>query len=186
MKIFRLDVDVARYQTLVPEDQGLWRSGILNFDGRSKPNWTPPLVRVYNPLQERGNFFHFAAGALAFDNVAREAMSDLFERSGEVLPLRTEGDELFVLNVTTCVNVLEHNAAVWSTSPSTGQKLRIKEYVFRPDLFPDSSVFKIPETVRGEVLTYRGLNGPDDEFTPRYESAGLTGLGFTLLYEDGP
>ena len=90
---------------------------------------------------------------------------------------------LFLLNVTECINALDSEASSWSTSPTTGRRLRLTTYIFRPDLLPESSLFKIPETSRGELLTHSGLEDPADEFVSRYERAGLTGLEFDEVFE---
>ncbi len=51
--------------------------------------------------------------------------------------------------------------------------------------FPESSLFKIPETDKGEVLCLEGFLDPAEEFKAVVEASGWTGLVFDLLWESG-
>ncbi len=59
----------------------------------------------------------------------------------------------------------------------------IDKYVFHGDRL-DYSLFKIPETMGGEILTVEGIASPNDEFKPLVEKHGLKGL--RLLSHYGP
>jgi hypothetical protein len=182
--IYRVSVDVERYQTLVPKDERIWTSSQLVFDGRRKLDWIPCETYVLNPLRTRGNFFHLCPGALVFDETAYSALDESLERSGEILPITTEGGggQLYVLNVTECVNALDHAKAEWAYSTDGERKLGLKRYAFHLNRLPDSSLFKIPETARGDVLVQsRAL---EEGFLEVYRSKELRGLVFGQILED--
>jgi hypothetical protein len=185
MKIFRVSADVERFQTIMPEDDLLWESDVLRFDGKKKGNsWKAPSFFIFNPIKEYGNFFYLSTDVLVFDEKALDILGDLFEMAGEILEFELSGQPLFLLNVTECCNSLDHEKTTWSLDPQSGKRIRIKEYAFHADRFCESSIFKIPETRQAEVLTYSEVKDTADEFISRYQESSLTGLEFSLIFED--
>lgn len=185
MKIFRIRVDVEKFQTIVPEDEGVWNSGSLEFDGKEKGGgeWQSPSLFSFDPLKRRGNFFYLSPGVLVFDEKAMDVLDDILEMAGEILETELLGERLFALNVTQCYNSLDLETTAWRIDPRSGKRLSIKQYVFHGNRFGESSIFKIPETVRAEVLTYSEVKGREDEFIARYQESSLEGLEFDLLFE---
>jgi hypothetical protein len=57
----------------------------------------------------------------------------------------------------------------------------IDKYEFHADRL-DYSLFKIPQTMHGEILTVEGIGSPDEEFKPLVEKYGLKGLRFEELW----
>ena len=102
--------------------------------------------------------------------------------SAESVQLPFENEQFALLNVTACVNCLDQDRTEWELGKSTGKRIRIEKYAFHYDRLPESSVFKIPETRRGEILCYEGVKDPEDELKPYVESHGITGLKFTELW----
>jgi hypothetical protein len=79
-------------------------------------------------------------------------------------------------------NCLDHDKTEWEYGETTGKPIRIVRYAFHEDRMPESSIFKIPETGRSEILCYEGARDPEDEFKPFVERNGITGLKFTELW----
>lgn len=184
MRVYRVTIDVEQYQWLIPEEESLWASGVLTFDCRRKAaDWPRPAVYVQNPKLEAGDFFNFAPGALVAGPSAFAAVGSVLERAGELLPLVGTEGEYLALNVLECVNCLDQGATEFRRSPRTGERIGIVRYEFHADRLDESSIFKIPETSRGEVLVYEGLKDPEDEFKHLVEAAGLKGLVFELIWE---
>ncbi len=102
--------------------------------------------------------------------------------AGEILPLPFNGHEYGILNITDCVNCLDDVRSEWVLGKDTGKRIRIERYVFFPDRFSESTLFKIPETRRGQLLTVEGVADPEQEFKPTVEKLGLTGLKFEPLW----
>ena len=88
------------------------------------------------------------------DSIAK--VRHFFERAGELLPLCFDGDEYTLLNVTECVDALDDSNTEWLRSED-GSKVEIRRHAFDPAKLTDSSIFKIPETRRGSVLTWRKI-----------------------------
>jgi len=155
------------------------------FDCDSKKDlWSNPDWYIFNPKSNRCNFFSLGSfGAFAFDQAVYD--SDLFtclEMAGEIIPIKLPELDLYIMNVRVCVNALNDGASSWIYYPNGGRS-RVKDYVFHADRITESSLFKIPETSKGEILTYTGVKHEDDEFKSLYEKLGFTGLTFTELYK---
>jgi hypothetical protein len=182
LKIYRLVPDVNHYQSFFPEDEKVWSTDVLTFDGRTKAsNWVAPPLFILHPKYKRGNFFSFG-GTIVLDARATELLRDFLEMSGELLPLRHEGAEFTVLNITECVNVLDQDKTKWIYGKSTGAKIQIERYAFHLNRMTETPLFKIPETCKSDILTATGLVDPEDEFKFHVESNGLQGLRFEELW----
>lgn len=184
MKIHSIAYDLSIFQSLLPVDERIWWTDALNFNGRSKVRgWIPPEVYIRKPKLKRGNFIHLTAGSgcLVFDHFSYAHLRDILEPAGEILPLPFEGEELYILNVTVCVEALDPFNTTWNHRD--GVKTEVAKYAFDRKQLPNSSLFKIPETCRATTLTYSGLN-IEREFKTRVEKLGLTGLLFKELWGD--
>ena len=76
-----------------------------------------------------------------------------------------------------CVNMLDNEKTEWKISKRTGNRIGINHYEFHPSRITESTLFKIPETRRGEILTYSGVKDPDEEFFSlcnKYKFKGIT------------
>ncbi len=184
MKIYRVAVDANSTQWIMPrvsEDRIL---EVLSFDCNKRNNDLAALSwYVFDPKTKAKNFYCGIPGALIFDQKVYDSnLLDLFEMAGEVLPLKLEnGEILYVLNVLECVNMLNQHKTIWDIY-GDGTKGRILQYSFHESV-PESSIFKIPETSRIDVLTYVGIKGDAlDEFYNLYKKMGFTGLEFKEIY----
>lgn len=182
MKVFRAAADVNRYQYLLPANTDA--PGVYDFDGTARDEWNPPEVYSYEPLLPKGNIWGYGmiGSAWAVTPSAFERLKWLLVYAGQLLPLPFETEQFALLNVTACVNCLDQERTEWVLGETTGKRIRIEKYAFHYDRLPESSVFKIPETRRGEILCYEGVKDPEDELKPYVEGHGITGLKFTELW----
>jgi len=104
----------------------------------------------------------------------------LLEMAGQILPINVDGKKLYALNVLECINCLDQENSKFDYYED-GTKGRILRYAFHHRLTA-SSIFKIPETSRGEILTYSGVKDAEDEFYSLYKQLKFTGLRFEELY----
>lgn len=184
MRVYRINLDVNHYQYFLPENAEDWKR--LEMDCTSKMDiWEPPPVFILQPTHIPGNFYQFGTGFLIMDTRAVEALESFLVMAGELLPLPYNGQEFTVLNVLECINCLDREATQWFVNEATGEKYRPKKYVFHPDRFIGSALFKIPETRRAEILVVEGREDcPDEEFRYAVEQASLSGLLFEELWTD--
>lgn len=183
MRVYRIKHDF-NFQYFLPEDQSVWQTDLLIMDCRSKgKNWTSPKVFSYEPLLKAGDFWKLGAGMLITTPKATDILLTFLEMAGELLPLFYQGQTFTILNVTECINCLDDTNTKWVYGETTGAKIRIEKYAFYPDRFSESTIFKIPETHKGEILVVEGLKDPEDEFKYTVENAGLQGIIFEQIWE---
>ena len=186
MKVFRIRLDSNNFQSFLPADPKIWDEDVLKMNCRPKlPAWKAPSVYTVNPMLQRGAFFHLCSGAFVADMSACEELRAILEMACELLPLAHLGGHFHLLNVLECVNCLDEKKAEWVFGKTTNARIRIKEYQFDAGHFSESTLFKIPQTASGEVLTVSGLKDPEDEFKPVVERTGLGGILFEELWS-GP
>ncbi len=104
--------------------------------------------------------------------------------AGELLPLPHRGDLFHLVNVLECVNCLDEQNTKWVLGRTTNARIRVEEYRFHANRLSESTLFKVPETALGEVLTVSGLKDPEDEFKSVVEREGLEGINFEEVWSD--
>ncbi len=184
MKIFEIETDANNVQWVMPRTRVENWLELSTFDCERKNDTFDPIEwYIFNPKKEKQNFFTGVTGALVFDQAVYESeLFTLFEMAGEIIPIQMEtGDMLYVLNVLECTNVLDHKQTSWSYYDD-GSRGRILRFAFHNKGFSESSIFKIPETSRAQILSYSGLKDSDDEFFSLYHKLGFTGLVFEELF----
>jgi hypothetical protein len=184
MKVYRITEDANKYQWVMPEDNGHLLSDLI-FECHSKEReWSPIKMFVFNPQKKKGNFYTMGGlGALVFDEKVLDIMLTIFEMAGEILPFEFEETKLYVLNVLQCTNSIDSNKSTWNFYPD-GTKGRLLKYSFHKERLTDSSIFKIPETCKSEVLTYSGIGDAEEEFIYLYHKHRLSGLIFEEVFSE--
>jgi hypothetical protein len=185
MKVFRVRINTNEYQRFLPTDESIWESDWLKLNCKPKQaTWRQPLVYVADPMKQPGNFIHLCAGGFVVDPIADGALREVLEMAGELLPLSHEGVLYQLVNVVECVNCLDAEKSKWILGKTTSARIRIKEYEFIENRFSESTLFKIPETAGGEVLTVAGMKDPQDEFKAIVEQKELKGILFDELWSN--
>ena len=186
MKVYRVRSDRNSYQQLLPTDEAIYKTAMLRFDCMKKSEtWSPPQVYVSNPNKIRGNFFGFSTGNLVFDSYAMGLLRGAFEESGEILHLPHYDEQLYVINVLSCVNCLNQEASDWAVSAQTGVRLNPPtRYSFHKNRFHEAPLFKIPETQRSEILTTADWFDEESEFKYLVDKHKLTGLIFEEIWSN--
>jgi hypothetical protein len=179
VKVYKLRLDSNNYQRFLPEDEGIWKTKRLTMDcTRKLPAWIPPAVYVPNPSLKKGHFLHLCSGAFVAG-----MLRDLLEMAGELLPIVYKTEPYSLLNVTECLDCLDHERTEWVLGKSTGAKIDIKRYVFKAERMPESSVFKIPHRP-AEIYVAEGRFDPEDEFKSKVEENNFSGLLFEEVWCD--
>jgi len=185
MKILSVQTDINKYQLILPLSDSDEVYDMLDFNGNSKLNiWKPLTFFIDNPLNRKADFFSFiGSSAFACNKLATDKLMRFWSLSAELLPINLEdGTELFIVNVIDCVNALDQENVEYDYYDDGSRSNRILKYSFHKNRFHESSIFKIPETAKTQILTYVGVKTSEDEFYTAYNQSGLEGLVFKELY----
>jgi hypothetical protein len=190
VKVYQVEFDVNNFRSLAADDVADARS-ILSFECKPKlPRWKPPSMYCPDPLSPAPDFWYIGGGSgIAVSSAAFPKVQTQFEMAGELLPLPFEGGELTLLNVLVCINCLDHDKCTW-VKTKDGRRLfpnpyQDGAYVFHPDRFAESTLFKIPEMHKSTVLCIEREDDPETEFKAAVEHHKLTGLAFKELWASG-
>ena len=165
MIIYEVRNDSNTFQSFLPKDEAFWSADEHVFDGRPKSRtWLPPEVYSHNPTKDAGDFWHFGSGTLVATPECTEVVRDHFEMAGELLPLSYQGLNFTLLNVLECPDCLDSEKCEWVFGKTSGRPIRINRYAFYRNRLSESTIFKIPFSVRGMIFTVEGMKDPDDEF----------------------
>ena len=182
ISVYRIKSDVNHYQYFLTE-QGEDEPKLMMDCTPKAEAWSPTPVFIYMPKLGKGDFYNFTSSALITSPRATEVLHTHLVKAGELLPLPYNGEVYTVLNVTECINCLDHEKTEWVYGKSTGAKIGIKRYTFHRNRFSESDIFKIPETCKSEILVVEGIKDVKDSFKYAVESAGLEGLIFEEVWE---
>lgn len=177
MKVWRLGVT----------NDGVWVEGFPKwdlrkadtFDGRPHAaEWTPErivrLERGRKPLPDAPTFLY--SGILILSEKACTVMAPMLEDSCELLPLVCDEGEFAIVNVTAVLDCIDYGQAAFEVYEDSGQLARFTEYVFLPEKIAGHDIFKIKEF----PLSWAFVT---DRFKDAFETAGLTGLRFELVWD---
>ncbi len=107
--------------------------------------------------------------APVFTGRAVEALGDLLEGCGELLPLAVVGGgEAYAFNITRVSDALDRDRSEFDYYRSGGI-MSVEEYVFDTAAVAEETIFKLP--IRTKTVEY-----VTDRFRDRVEQAGLTGF----------
>ena len=167
------------YEWVAPTNDAHWKL-FRNFDGSTRAkDWQPIHVeRILRDdegkMYQRSDFPWLMDSPLVMRAMAVEALRDILQRHGEILPLSTDdGVELYAFNVHAAVDALdEARSDVWRFP--NGRIGDIKKPAFFEAQIRDLEIFRLP--IRGSS-TY-----VTDTFVNRVHEAGLVGLDFPLVW----
>ena len=176
MTIFQ-PVCAEGYEWVNPCDSTDYRI-FSEFDGRPRSDsWKPIKVRRVRPDDKLGfnpsDFPWLVSDALVMRRTALDALRDILEVHGEVLPLATDdGVDLFVHNTRT-VDALDRERSSMEYFPdATNQIMSIHKLVFLESAIRDLDMFRLSQQ---GLPTY-----VSERFVERVKSAGLRGLDFLI------
>ena len=105
-----------------------------------------------------------------FSATAVDALLDLLEKNGELLPVRYSRKEYMAYNVTRVIDALDERQSTILRF-TTGRIMSITKYAFDPELLINAPIFKIPQLPLAYVFV-------SDVFVNRVRDKGLTGFSF--------
>ena len=131
------------------------------------------LAKIWTPQEVTGRvraFNDFPCVNLsipAFSRRAVDALRDILEPNGELLPLISDVGEYYAYNITTMADVLD-------AERSEIQPFHIEKYVFFPERLRNYVIFTIPQDHVKGFVTQR--------FVDRVEAAGLKGFDCVKIW----
>lgn len=151
----------------------------LALDGQLRAaTWKPVKVRrvraderqAFNP----SDFPWLGSHALVMRKTAVEALRDLLDAHGEVLPLATDdGVELFAFNARV-IDGLDEVRSSLMKFPGTNRIMQITKIAFVPTVIRGVDIFRLPHRASSTYVS--------DRFIQRVNAAGLRGLEFKELW----
>jgi hypothetical protein len=163
----------------VIDDDGYDRFERLRGNPKGK-RWKP--IRVRRVRASRREAFRpsdapycFKSGALVFRHSAVDALRDILDTQGELLPLEDEGGvELFAYNPR-ALEALDHERTVGSRDKQ-GRVYLPNNHVFIPSVVEGVDVFRQAQKRGGDIYL-------SDRFVQRWKQAKLKGLDFILAWD---
>jgi hypothetical protein len=161
------------------DDDGGDRFDRLNGKPQGK-KWTPIHVRRVRATRREGCKpsdapFVFMSGVLVFRRSAVDALRDMLDAYGELLPLEDEGGvELYAYNPR-ALEALDHERTVGSRDKQ-GRVYLPNNHVFIPSVVEGVDIFRQAQKKGGNI--YLG-----ERFVQRWKQAKLKGLDFILAWD---
>lgn len=149
------------------------------FDGSSRrANWKTVLVRRVRADEHHdfkpSDFSWLGSDALVMRRTAVDALRDILDAHGKVLPLATDdGVELFVFNARV-VDALDEGHSSLMKFPGTNRIMRIKKVAFVTSTVQSVDIFRLPHRASSAYVS--------DRFVKRVKAAGLHGLEFNKVW----
>jgi hypothetical protein len=169
------------YQSLESIDSDAYlaaRENTWKFDGYPVEGKFEKLkMYVRQPTLKKPDIW-LIANTLAFEDEAAAEVQLCLDQSGQQFKLPVDDRKLIILNVTYVIDCLDQEKTELA---DPDLPFMIDKYEFHADRL-DYSLFKIPQTMRGEILTVEGIAHPNEEFKPLVEKYGLKGLRFEEIW----
>ena len=151
----------------------------LEFDGLPKAAaWIPIRVRRARADARQAftpsDFPWLGSHALVMRRTAVDALRDILEAHGEILPLLTDdGVELSVFN-SRVVDALDESRSSLLNFPGTNRIMYISKVAFVRSAISDVDIFRLPHRASSTYVSER--------FVARVHRAGLRGLEFNKVW----
>jgi hypothetical protein len=151
----------------------------LELDGTPRrTRWKPVMVRRVRADRRQAfnasDFPWLGSHALVMRRAAVDALGDILDANGEVLPLSTEDDvQLYVLNARV-IDALDDARSSVMRFPGTDRIMRIKKAAFVASAIDGHDLFRLPHRASSTYVSPR--------FVDRVKEAGLRGLVFNEVW----
>lgn len=144
-----------------------------------KHDWTPILVQRDRPTRRgacKTADLPYSGTGLIMRRSAVDALQDILDAHGEVLPLATnDGVELFVFNPRFVIDAIDKERSIYEQYPEANLIL-MNKYVFIEEMIRDIDIF-YQSFGQGEICF-------SDRFVERVKKANLKGTEFVRLWSN--
>lgn len=181
MVIWSIDYWIGGYYTFLPVDKADWHQVVKQFRQRLGAKvgdkWQPRHGTLYKKKDRRlGNFLHSSNGPI-LDQKAAQLFQAKVAESIELLPLKTDHRDFYLLHVLDIVDCIDYERSEIAYYESTGRLAGIVKYVFKKELIEGKPIFMLPEDGMPNIYI-------SDEFKKAIEDNGLEGVKFIKRWED--
>jgi hypothetical protein len=176
MKVYILDADPDEFRGIYYAKK---RGGVeftKLFDGSPMKPFSEKRAefRFVPRRLPKGDTPSFTSNIPVFNRNAVNALYDMLEPNGELLPIICEGENYFLFNVTRLINALDEDSCDLERFDD-GRIMDIDRYSFFKDRLRGTVVFKLPQDSLGWVYV-------TDPFVMRVKATGLRGFKFPLVW----
>jgi hypothetical protein len=179
MQIFSF-TQTTGYEILHPLDEGGFdQFDTLNGQPQGK-TWKPMRVERVRATPRQGckpsdSPFVYSTGAMVFRRSAVDALRDILNAYGELLPLKdAEGVELYAYNPR-ALDALDHQLTRGARGDD-GLVYNAHYHVFFPSVVEGVDIFRLVDEKAGPIYVSR-------QFVVRWKQAKLKGLDFILAWD---
>lgn len=176
MKVYELQ-DHVGYKTIGSAEG---RRFTKEFAGEPMAaTWEPVKMRLLDEGKKKLKLGDFPGHPIApfFSQRAVDALGDVLEAAGELLPVQCDGNTYYAYNVLNIVDAIDEDRSE-KVLFSDGSIMRFTRYVFKPSALAKQFIFKIPLWKHASTIFVT------DAFKGRVDEAGLCGFDLKLLWEE--
>lgn len=175
MKIWKLYSKADDYENVTYIEK-LSVDELQSFDGRSKiANWKPLGLKAIYGDRDYADITHYVAGIPIVKPKVIEVTKDLINNQVEVLSTLCADCELYLLNITNRIDVVDYSKSQVKYFPDGKRVLRFIKLAFIEEKVRGNHIFKLIEK-RGGIYV-------SDEFRQRIIDNRLIGFEFELVWD---
>lgn len=178
MRVYQLRAEADHYRPLTVARDDDFRKLSALHDEPAPPTWVPVKVEWLDEgdsLQKPVADFPSFGGVPAFSYRAVNALRDLLEPNGVILPLQTSSEGLFAYKVTSEVDALDEEGSELMRF-SSGRIMGVQRFAFFADRIDEVQIFKVPQLRAHVFVTH--------VFAERVRRSGLTGFVLEEVWSD--
>ena len=156
------------------------RSVFRTFNGKArKCDWKPVSVKLVSSdrgiIFKHSDFFYIGAAPLIMRKRAVEALIEIWNTNGEILPLDEEsGEALYIFN-SQCIDALDEIHSDITRFKSSGRIMKINSYIFDKENLKGCDIFHLPGSPHIIYVS--------QQFVNLVEAKGLKGIEFIHIWQ---
>ncbi|OPH60462.1 hypothetical protein BC351_18410 [Paenibacillus ferrarius] len=175
MKILKLSYDVENYEGFEVAN-GDW-SIVDKIDGKPLiQEWSPIELKLFDEPQKLRSDIPYFVGAPVFSKKAVELLGSLINNSVEILPIKFDREEYYIINVVNLLNCIDFEKSEVVKFRS-GRIMKFKKYEFIADVVSNEHIFKIAEMPQHSVFV-------SEEFRNVVLASNLSGILFEEVWSN--
>lgn len=178
MKLYQLWTDHT-YRAFETKEKDGYKA--FCFRGEPVGNWTEvelyPSRHRTETGKETGDVYPVEISAVIVNEHCFNVIKPYIQGAVQVLHARSKAQKLYVLNVTSVIDCLDHENSKLKRFPSSGRIMRVEEYAFNREVLENAFIFKIPEEIHAHPYV-------TEKFKRLMEQNGIKGFKFVPVWRD--